>query len=144
MKNYLKTTTKFYTINDISSLLLIDGETIRQWIRKDKLNAIMLGSKKEGYIVLDNYLHDFLDKHHTYKKIYTFTCTACEVESISIYEFILERLYGKVSSKEYFTLSKLMNNDNTTVYELLDYIKTINNDNYDCIYKVLKCFLDKL
>lgn len=144
MKNYLKTTTKIYTINDVASLLIVDGETIRKWIREDELNGIRIGAKKEGYIILDNDLQTFMDKHNKYKKIYALTCNKCVVESVSIYEFILNRLYGKISSKEFFTLSALMNSNNTTVCQLLDYIKSINNSSYDGIYCFLKCFLDKL
>ena len=51
MKNYLKTTAKFYTVSDISSLLVVDGEAVRKWIREGKLRGIKCRSKKEGMII---------------------------------------------------------------------------------------------
>lgn len=59
------------TISDISKLLSVNPETVRRWIRNDKLKA-RYESKKSGYVIFEHDLNDFLDKHPKYASAHAF------------------------------------------------------------------------
>lgn len=58
----------YYNVDDISELLCVNKETVRRWLRSGELSGIKK-SKKQGYIITEAYLEEFLDVHPKYKKI---------------------------------------------------------------------------
>lgn len=60
--------TRAYDVDDISELLCVNKETVRRWLRSGKLRGIKK-SKKQGYIITEASLDEFLKTHPKYKKI---------------------------------------------------------------------------
>jgi transposase len=56
-----------YTIKQISNILDVNSETIRRWVRTGELIGT-ISSRKNGYVIEEVNLIDFLDRH---KKYYT-------------------------------------------------------------------------
>lgn len=56
-----------YDVDDISKMLMVNKETVRRWLRTGKLRGVKK-SKKQGYIVTDTMLNEFLKKHPKYAK----------------------------------------------------------------------------
>ena len=59
---------KEYTVEEISELLMVNKETVRRWIRDDKLKGTR-NSKKEGYTVDEFSLQEFLIDNPKYNRI---------------------------------------------------------------------------
>ena len=57
----------YYTVSQIASKLNVNPETVRNWIRDGRLNAIRSSCKKKGYRIDEKSLSDFLDKNPVYK-----------------------------------------------------------------------------
>lgn len=57
------------TVHEISSLLEVNEETVRRWIRKGKLESDK-NSNKEGNYICYNAFMDFLDENPKYSAIY--------------------------------------------------------------------------
>lgn len=66
---------KKYTVKDISEILLVNKETVRRWIRGGKLQGT-LNSEKEGYIVDEFSLRQFVIDNPKYNRI-------CELKGVS-------------------------------------------------------------
>jgi predicted site-specific integrase-resolvase len=73
-----------YTVANISTILGVTEETVRRWLRSDKLHGT-INSKKQGYIVEDSDLKEFVQnkskylkayRNHKFKKIITTALTA--------------------------------------------------------------------
>ena len=58
-----------YKVDDISKILDVNEETVRRWIRADKLHATKK-SKRQGYIVEGSDFEEFLNNHPKYRKKY--------------------------------------------------------------------------
>lgn len=56
---------KTYTVKDVAFYLKVNEETVRRWIRGEKLVASW-DSKKEGCIIEESSLIAFLNKHSKY------------------------------------------------------------------------------
>ena len=54
-----------YTVEDISTMLQVDAETVRRWCRDGKLIA-KIDSKKKGYSVKHEDLKEFMYDHTKY------------------------------------------------------------------------------
>lgn len=63
---------KQYTVAEIANLLNIDKETIRRWIRSNKLKASQ-ASRKIGNVVEEEDLYEFLQTMPKYRKIICLT-----------------------------------------------------------------------
>ena len=57
-----------YNVKQISELLGVDSETVRRWIRTNKLKGTK-NSKKTGFVVSETELKRFLDKMPKYSGI---------------------------------------------------------------------------
>lgn len=57
----------YYTVSQIASKLDVNPETVRNWIRDGRLNAIGSSCKKKDYCIDEKSLSDFLDKNPRYK-----------------------------------------------------------------------------
>ena len=55
-----------YTVREISRLLKTNEETVRRWIRDKKL-ASHMESRKEGNVVYESDLMEFIDKYPKYR-----------------------------------------------------------------------------
>lgn len=55
-----------YTIQELSQLLGVNSETVRRWIRQNKLQA-QFTSRKAGYLVTKESLEEFLAKEPKYR-----------------------------------------------------------------------------
>lgn len=60
--------TRTYDVDDISELLCVNKETVRRWLRSGELGGIKK-SKKQGYVITETSLDEFLKTHPKYKKI---------------------------------------------------------------------------
>ncbi len=59
---------RFFTVREVSELLQTNPETVRRWIREDKLKADW-NTKKEGNAISENALGDFLNSSPKYAMI---------------------------------------------------------------------------
>ena len=59
---------KIYNTKEISDLLGVDNETVRRWIRSGELKAEQ-SSRKQGNIVYEKDLFDFISDKPKYKKM---------------------------------------------------------------------------
>ena len=84
------------TIKDISSILLVDEETVRRWCRTGKLEYTQT-SKKEGYIIDDLDFINFLNDRPKYKKIFEFSGKKAILE---VNKYRLEELKKEVNRLE--------------------------------------------
>ena len=95
-----------YTVEDIADLLMINRETVRKWIKNDKLKAIKQGSNKDGYLIMSCFLEKFLsDNPGKYVKIYKLNHKMYGNKT-TIKEFILEYVYTYISAKDYIDLCR--------------------------------------
>ena len=106
MENLFNVAMYYYKVKDVADLLLVNEETVRKWIKENRLSAIASGSKKNGYIITDIHLKEFLEKENIkYKERYELVK---KTENIGVYDtiqyFILEILYGSIPFWEYHRL----------------------------------------
>lgn len=93
---------RVYTVSDLSNLLLVNEECIRKWIKNKELDSLYTGSKKTGYLIFEDHLQIFLDKHEKYRKRYDTVLAAnktvgvVNIKETSIKDFVLEYLYDKI------------------------------------------------
>ncbi len=59
---------RFFTVKEVSELLQTNPETVRRWIREDKLKADC-NTKKEGNSISESALGDFLNSSPKYASI---------------------------------------------------------------------------
>ncbi len=59
---------RFFTVKEVAELLQTNPETVRRWIREDKLKADW-NTKKEGNAISENALSDFLNSSPKYALI---------------------------------------------------------------------------
>lgn len=106
MENLFNVAMYYYKVKDVADLLLVNEATVRKWIKENRLPAISSGSKKNGYIITDIHLKEFLEKENIkYKERYELVK---KTEDVGIYDtiqyFILEILYGSIPFWEYHRL----------------------------------------
>lgn len=95
-----------YTVEDISDILIVNRETVRKWIKNDRLKAIKQGSNKDGYLIMSCFLERFLlDNPGKYVKLYKINNRAYGNKT-TIKEFILEYVYTYISAKDYIDLCR--------------------------------------
>lgn len=63
---------KTYSVKEIADLLKTNPETVRRWIRTGKLKAVQQ-SRKDGNVVTEQSLKDFLESSPKYKSIVAMT-----------------------------------------------------------------------
>ena len=78
---------KIYTVKDVAFNLKVNEETVRRWIRSEKLVAIW-DSKKEGCVIEEFNLIAFLSKHPKYAARFTIS----EVEQENVTQLLLNRI----------------------------------------------------
>lgn len=66
---------KTYSVKQVAKLLNTNPETVRRWIRDDKLNAVQV-SKKDGNIITENDLERFLKKTPKYMPVFAASMAA--------------------------------------------------------------------
>ena len=126
-----------YTVKEVANLLFVNEETIRKWIRTGTLEAIKGNSKKEGYIILEYHVFNFLDKNPKYKKRYDKFKDDVEPSYYRVGEFIREYLYGVIPYFEY----QYYIIDNFSISSILSLIKKnclISAERRDVIMNVIK------
>lgn len=57
----------YYTVCQVASMLNVNPETVRRWIRKGDLNAIKPHYKKEGFLIDEDSISEFTNKRKKYK-----------------------------------------------------------------------------
>lgn len=60
---------RIYSVKKIAKMLYVEDETVRRWIRDSKIKAHRR-SKKEGFIVNENDLLDFIKDKPKYHKMF--------------------------------------------------------------------------
>lgn len=60
---------KEYTVEELSTLLMVNKETVRRWVRDGKLAANNRNSKKEGYVINELHLQQFITDNPKYDRI---------------------------------------------------------------------------
>ena len=63
MENLFNVAMYYYKVKDVADLLLVNEETVRKWIKENRLSAIASGSKKNGYIrniIMSRFLNSFV------------------------------------------------------------------------------------
>ena len=58
-----------YTISKLANMLCVNEETVRRWVRSGKLKPVYINSKKEGYVITETQLGEFLDQNPKYAKL---------------------------------------------------------------------------
>ena len=58
---------KTYTVKEVSTMLDVNEETVRRWIRSGKLYSD-IDNKKQGFVITELDLYLFADEHEKYRK----------------------------------------------------------------------------
>lgn len=57
------------TVSDIADLLNVSPETVRKWVKQEKLKPLYpMNSKKEGMEFIFEDFQEFLNNHHKYQE----------------------------------------------------------------------------
>lgn len=57
----------YYTVCQIASMLNVNPETVRRWVRNGELDAIKTDCKKEGFLIDEKSILNFTNSHKKYK-----------------------------------------------------------------------------
>lgn len=83
-----------YTVNEVAAIFQTNPETIRKWIRENKLSAIQGNSKKEGIRIEDSSIQDFVNSNSKYSKIALTTATAALITGgLAIPAFLMVKAF---------------------------------------------------
>ena len=102
---------KMYSVKEIADLLKTNPETVRRWIRTGKLKAVQQ-SRKDGNVVTEQSLNDFLESSPKYKSIVALTAG---VASLS---YGLLGAGGAVTATAAFIVALLAKNSSKDIAEI--------------------------
>lgn len=52
---------RYYTADEVANICRVTVETVREWLKADKINGIKRG---RGYLIAESDLRDFLETKH--------------------------------------------------------------------------------
>jgi len=108
---------EFYTVKEIAELLLVNDETVRRWIRDNKLSAER-GSGRQGSKVLSSSLRDFL--YNNKGLINKNVATELGIETIVVNGEVVTGLATKQATFAALNSIKYKDDDETVKIELLE------------------------
>lgn len=76
-----------YSTGFVASMLSIDSETVRRWIRNGRLKA-SIDSRKGGYLISEDDFKEFLDHNHKYAEIYNLKKGESTMNENNVNQFI--------------------------------------------------------
>ncbi|MDE7229594.1 MAG: helix-turn-helix domain-containing protein [Oscillospiraceae bacterium] len=123
---------KTYNVKEIAEMLNTNPETVRRWIRLGKLKAGQQ-SRKEGSVVTEQNLNEFLKLAPKYAKIATVTLSAIGLTGlIPNLSVIFGATLGEVVLKK--TIEGIMaNNSQISVSEIEKFIESTVQNSYKLI-----------
>lgn len=71
---------KFYTIKEVAKMLQVNEETVRRWIRNGSMKSD-ISSRKQGNIIKESYLKEFLNSKPKYEKKFRVYRLKCKISN---------------------------------------------------------------
>lgn len=85
-----------WTLNELSDILDVSPSTIRSWIQLKKIKAVKT-CNKEGNVIRDAALFDFLHEHPKYLQIFMYklfqNSTFCGMDSKEVLHYLQRKGY---------------------------------------------------
>lgn len=109
-----------YNVKQISELLNVDSETVRRWIRSDRLKGTK-NSKKTGFVVSDSELKRFLSGIPKYSGIAAGMMVATPVVGVPV---AVGAILGSLASGFFFGKGKSVTSNDIVTYVQKEIQKT--------------------
>ena len=99
----------YYTVTQVSEMFDVDPETVRRWVRTDKLKA-ELKCNKSGFHIDEESVNDFINRYPKYGKIASLTKPSSVNDSLNEIQIRLNKIrnYTKRIDKLVSEIEELM------------------------------------